>query len=194
MNTKVLLIAAAGGIMSAQASATTFSFAAQTFSGTGSWSLVPGSPAVYTGTDKSTSFLNFKINGINQPTVSVVDMTYSFDQIPLHTASAVPGTGSITFFNGAQDATLNFSYNYQLISNNPKTLAMANIPMTITFTGGTGWLAGVTSTTSGSISSTLTAGGTDGSQLKGNFQAVPEPTSMAVLALGGIGVFVRRRK
>jgi hypothetical protein len=200
MNTRSLIVSITLGAVAAQASATTFSFAAQTYSGVGGGWTLGGVPLAYSGTDKAASFLSFKVNNVVDPSVSVVSLSYSFDKIPLNTPSGLIGTGAITFSNGTSDATLDFVYQYELTSGNASILAVANIPTTVSFTNGTGWLSGVSGSLTGSFSSTLTdpppplGGGTDGTQLKGSFQTVPEPAGLAPLALGAIGLLGRRRR
>jgi hypothetical protein len=118
----------------------------------------------------------------------------------IHAATAVPGTGTAgvatqtpTFagfplgvtagtYDNTFDMTSAASYNSAYIAANGGTTATAEAALFASFAAGTAYL---------NIHTTVVPGG----EIRGFLQAVPEPTSIALLGTGALGLFsfVRRR-
>lgn len=163
---------------SVAAHAATFVF---DFSSKGSFALATGS---YSVTDTVLSGA-----GSDASTMAVAGVSYNYFNSP-----ATSGTGTITLVD---TSTIDFTFVGGITTNNPNSNALNGA--VISFGSGTGSLAGLAGL--GSISNTLrwTAGspgdrGDSRSTFYGELEAVPEPASMAALALGFAALAKKRRK
>lgn len=179
MNHSLRVLALAGlAVVSVAAHAATFVF---DFSSKGAFALAAGSYSV------NDSVLVGA--GSDNSTLPVSTVSYSYLNSALTT-----GSGTITL---ADSSTIDFAFGGSLTSSNPNSKALNGT--VLSFSNGTGSLANMVG--SGSISNTLrwawNAPGTVGTSRTtyyAELEAVPEPASMAALAMGVIAAARKRRK
>lgn len=127
--------------------------------------------------------------GADFSTLPVAAVSYTYLDLP-----ATAGSGVITLANAS---TIDFSFSGSIIPNGNSSNALNGL--VVNFNNGTGSLAGITGT--GSISNTIRwdapsfgNAGNSRTTFYAELDAVPEPASMAAIAVGLVALARKRRK